>query len=278
MAWYPKAIKKPITKHNTPMSRYRGIAHHVAAGESSSLYGYFMQVDDCSHFYVRRTGVVEQYVDTRFCAPAQMQGNSSIISIETQGGASDATANAEPWTAEAVHALIELDAWIAKTHNIPLRMMQDSKSSSSGFGYHRLGIEPWRIDGAELWSRHAGKICPGNKKIDQVKTAVLPGVIRLLGSTTTTPTEDELSAADVKAINDYSEQVCLQIQKHVDQVLASGLAAAKDEIKTYTAACATSVKDYVRQTDNEAQILAAVTALAKSVTDLTAKVDALPKA
>jgi GH25 family lysozyme M1 (1,4-beta-N-acetylmuramidase) len=34
-----------------------------------------------------------------------------------------------------------------------------------------------------------------------------------------TPTEDDMSAEDVKAINGYTEQVSIQIQKHIDQLI-----------------------------------------------------------
>jgi hypothetical protein len=274
MAWYPKAIKKPITRHDTPMSRYRGICNHVAASEGTSLFGYFNQDGNpTSHFYVRRTGVVEQYVDTRFQAPAQLQGNPSLISIETQGGANEATANTEAWTAEQVQALAELHAWIHVTHGIPLVLMKDSKPATVGVGYHKLGVNPWRVDGGELWSKYAGKICPGTKKISQIPTIIQKAIV-MAGDTQ----EGELSATDAQKVIDYAEQVSIQIQKHIDQVIPPAIDAAKAEIKDYTAACTTSVKDYVRQTDNEAQILNAVAALTQKVTDLTAKVDALPKA
>lgn len=119
--------------------------------------------------------------------------------------------------------------------------------------------------------RPEGTDCPG----DPARAAIARGDFTPGSTTSPTPVqEDDMSAADVQAINNYTAEVSKYLSAHVDQVLAP----AVDEIKTYTAACTTSVKDYVRQTDNEAQILAAVTALAKSVTDLTAKVDALPKA
>jgi hypothetical protein len=286
VAFYPKAIRKVVARHDTPRTRDRGICHHVAATEASSLFSYFnIDGNPTSHFYVRKDGTVEQYVDTRFQAPAQLEGNRDMISIETAGGLSDRTADREPWSEAQVASLIALDAWIVSIHKgIPLRMMLDSKPTSMGFGYHKLGIDPYRVAGGERWSKAYGKICPGLEKIDQIRTAILPGVIRLLGTTTG---DDELSAADVQAINDYSEQVCLQIQKHTDQVLA----AAREDIKKYTAACTTSVKDYVRQTDEEQDILNSVaslktdvaavagslTTLAGVVADLKAAVAALPK-
>lgn len=297
MAWYPKAIRKPITRHDTPMLRYRGICHHVAVSEGTSLFSYFnIPGNATSHFYVRRTGKVEQYVDTKFRAPAQLEGNPTMISIETQGG--KVNADTEPWDPAQVEALIELDAWIAKTHGIPLQMMKDSKPTSKGFGYHKLGVNPYRVDGGELWSKATGKICPGGAKIKQISSSILPGVIKLLGGT---DTEDELSAADVKAINEYTEARLKAYFTHleqpngnIDQQLAhtetavktmvdgaeariAGLVEeAKKAILEYTRVATISIKDYVRQDGDagEAAILGAVAAVQADVDKIEEAVEA----
>jgi len=71
MAWYPGAIRKEIKKFRTPMRvTNRAFILHVAVSEAASLYGYFSGAAVASHFYVRKNGTVEQYVDTRFQAPA----------------------------------------------------------------------------------------------------------------------------------------------------------------------------------------------------------------
>lgn len=280
MAWYPKAIRKPITRHDTPMVRYRGICHHVAVSEGTSLFSYFNQPGNAtSHFYVRRTGKVEQYVDTKFQAPAQLQGNPTMISIETQGGVR--SADTEPWTPEMVTALIELDAWIVKTHGIPLQMMKDSKPTSKGFGYHKLGVDPYRVSGGELWSKARGKICPGGTKIKQISTEILPGVIKLLG---TNDVEDELMGAREDILN-YLEACTIQVQKHGDQMLAAAEARiakmvdeAEKAILEYTRVATVSIKDYVRQTDNEQDILDAVAGVKTDVAGVQADVDKLEAA
>lgn len=297
MAWYPKAIRKPITKHDTPMDRYQAICNHVAVSEGMSLYGYFVNVEVCSHFYVRKTGKVEQYVDTRFRAPANYQGNDSLISIETQGGVH--SAETEPWTPEQVQALAELHAWISKTHGIPLVLMKDSKASSRGVGYHKLGVDPWRVAGGELWSKSAGKICPGAKKISQIPT-IIAKAKALVGNTTT---EDELSAADVTNLKTYItdelERFFVFLEKpggNLDQQLAHTETAVKgmvDEAKTeisalvetakkeileYTRVATVSIKDYVRQTDNEQDILNAVAGVKTDVAAVQADVDKLEAA
>lgn len=166
MAWNPGAIRKEITKHRKALINPRGVCHHVAVSNADSLYSFFLTAEACSHFYIRRSGIVEQYVDTRYQAPAQRDGNSSMISTESEGGVTNA--NTEQWTAEQVEAHAKLDAWINATHGIPLVPMPDSLPESRGIGYHRLGIDPWRVSGGELWSSSYGKICPGAGKIAQI--------------------------------------------------------------------------------------------------------------
>lgn len=171
MAWYPGAIRKVVTRHTTLMARYRGVCNHVAVSEAASLFGYFDQVGNpTSHFYVRKDGVTEQYVNTLYRAPAQLEGNPSMISVETQGGVTDV--DHEPWTAAQVERLASIASWCHTVHGIPLVRMADSLPATVGIGYHRLGVDPYRVDGGELWSKSYGKICPGGGKIAQI-----PGII-----------------------------------------------------------------------------------------------------
>lgn len=170
MAWAPFAIRKEIKKFRTPLRRRRGVCLHVAVSEGQSLYGYFSGAKVCSHFYVRKDGTVEQYVSTAYQAPANLQGNSSLISVETQGGVRNA--NSEPWTSAQIEALAKICAWASKTHGIPLIKMPNSRSTSVGIGYHKLGVDPYRVDGGERWSSSYGKICPGAGKIAQVDRIV----------------------------------------------------------------------------------------------------------
>ena len=167
MAWFPGAIRKVVARHRTPMARHRGVCFHVAVSEGASLFGYFNQPGNpTSHFYVRRDGTVEQYVDTQFRTPAQLEGNPSMIGIETQGGVHNV--DTEPWTLDQLDALARISAWTNRVHGIPLVRMTNSLPATRGIGYHRLGIDPWRVSGGEHWSDSYGKICPGSGKIAQV--------------------------------------------------------------------------------------------------------------
>lgn len=171
MGWFPGAIRKVVARHDTPRTRDRGLCLHVAVSEAASLYNYFNQPGNpTSTWYVRRDGTVEQYVDSRFRAPAQLEGNPTMLSVETQGGTVDA--NTEPWSAAQVEALARIAAWCHTEHGIPLDQMPDSRPATNGIGYHRLGVNPWRVSGGELWSSANGKICPGQGKINQIPTII----------------------------------------------------------------------------------------------------------
>lgn len=183
MSWYPDAIRKPVTRFNPGGTKVqvrkkgRGVCFHVAASEGASLFNYFNQPGNpCSHFYVRRDGTVEQYVDTDYVAPAQLAGNSTMLGIETQGGANEATVDTELWSLACLNSLIKLTKWLQQVDNFPAIMMANSLAGSQGLGYHRLGINPWRIKDGQLWSESYGKLCPGANKINQIKTIILPGI------------------------------------------------------------------------------------------------------
>src|SRR6266542_117619 len=181
MTWYPKAIQKPVPRFNTGgakaqlRSRGRGVCNHVAVSEASTLFTYFnTSGNPCSHFYVRKTGVVEQYMSIDYRAPCQLEGNWSLISIETQGGVYNL--NTEPWIDVQVDAIVELHLWLHEKDGFPIQLMTDSKSTTKGIGWHLLGCEPNVVEGGELWSEAYGKECPGAKKIEQVKTVIYPRV------------------------------------------------------------------------------------------------------
>lgn len=182
MAWYPQAIKKEIHYHKKPMSAYNRVNLHVAVSESDSLYNLFNRPNQvCSHFYVRKDGTVEQYVDTRYRAAADLEGNDATVSIETAGGVKNA--DTEKWTEAQVQSLAALWAWIRDEHGISNKIAVSSKigSESKGLSWHRLGVDgnfPSLPDpragrlqrgGGMRYSNSRGKLCPGGGKILQIE-------------------------------------------------------------------------------------------------------------
>jgi hypothetical protein len=172
MALMPGAAWRPVPVAATRPKRTkgRGVCLHVAVTEATSLFGYFSTADVDAHFYVARNGAIEQYVDTELEAYAQLDGNATLISVETQGGVTNP--ESEPWTAEQVAALARICRWAHDIEGVPLQLMPDSRPTSRGIGWHRLGVNPWVVSGGELWSSSYGKTCPGATKITQVPSII----------------------------------------------------------------------------------------------------------
>ncbi|WP_291279998.1 N-acetylmuramoyl-L-alanine amidase [Galactobacter sp.] len=181
MAWYSKALKKKITRNYTATKTTKTcIILHTAASNGDSLHAWFSNPSAAasSHFYVRKSGVVEQYVDTAQVSWASGAANSRSISIETEGLGDEA------WTTAQVTALIALCQWIIKKHpGIPTRQMDSSSATDKGIGWHRLGCdgnfpETGILRGrnqrgkGESWSKAYGKVCPGDDRIKQVPAIV----------------------------------------------------------------------------------------------------------
>lgn len=164
-----------LSGYTKRMSAHRGVVDHVAVSEApfpSYAPG------SAAHFYIRKDGGIVQQIDTAYRGGHSYEGNATLIGKETQGGVYDA--NNEPWTEAQCESSAKINAWLHQTHGIPLQMMPNSLASSTGFGYHRQGIDgnfgPYaykgRVPGGQRWSRSFGKICPGDAKIAQI-----PGII-----------------------------------------------------------------------------------------------------
>jgi hypothetical protein len=212
MAWLEGAIVKKVTRFNKGgskaqlMSRHDGMVEHVAVSNGASLFTFFNTPGEaCSHFYVRKAGPkgqnagmadFEQYVDTAYIAPAQLDGNHRMLSCETQGGVGSDVNNG--WTVAQINRL----AWIAyechRLHGYPLVAMHDSKPTSRGIGYHRLGVDPWRVSAGEHWSDAYGKVCPGPAREKQVPL-VISKAVALGAPAPTTDWLDMATQAEVQA-------------------------------------------------------------------------------
>lgn len=185
MARYPGAVWRPLDAAYVPSLRlvsHNRINHHVVAGYGSP-WAYFNHGGRAScHFWVSKTGYVEQYIDTIMRAEADLHGNDATISIETES-------KGEAWTEAQLAAIIRLDAWLIANHGIPLKIASDSHigSSSHGLSWHRLGINgnfpkgryAGRIQngGGMLYSTATGKTCPVEPVIDQIIDRVYPALI-----------------------------------------------------------------------------------------------------
>ena len=97
--------------------------------------------------------------------------------------------------------MAECIAWLHKVEGVPLVAMPNSRPSSVGIGYHKLGVDPYRVSGGEKWSSAYGKVCPGAGKIKQIPTIISKAKVLVGGipvtppPTTPTPTEDWFDVA-----------------------------------------------------------------------------------
>lgn len=184
----PLAEWDPLGPQTEPRMRAHDIVClHTMAGSFSGVDSYFHQNGyggTESHFGLSSEGRLKQWQDLDFQADANLEGNDRVISIETadrglmfpQWAGSDVPA----WTDRQIDKIVELLDWLCSRYAIPRRMIPDSKPTRRGIGYHRQGVDPWRVAGGERWSTSSGKVCPGDRRIHQIMTIVIP---RLQGIT-----------------------------------------------------------------------------------------------
>lgn len=195
----PGVVYDPLSTNQTEpkMAAHDVICIHTMAGtfkgtEAMFEEGGFTGTD--SHFGLRADGYLEQWQDLRYQTDANLDGNSYCLSIECE----DVGPSFPKWsgsdvpyfTFEQVQSLVHLcdqlcqpqlhascpSSWACHSSGIPRILIPDSKRSRRGIGYHRLGINPWRVSGGVLWSEHNGKACPGDRRIHQIATNIVPQV------------------------------------------------------------------------------------------------------
>lgn len=173
---YPGATPKPVANHGGPIARIQGLVLHVQEG-NNSLFNYFNNPSSqvSSHFWVSKTGVLEQYVDTTLIAWAEAAGNPYYLSIESEGF------QTEPLSPQQQSVIANLLQWMNETFGTPL--VGPVPHGSYGFTQH---CNP---DGTPdpSWGGH---VCPGTIRLNQ-----MPTIIALAHSFTPQPTEAQMGAA-----------------------------------------------------------------------------------
>lgn len=189
MAWMPGALRVPISTKNytRTITKKNILLLHIAVTEAASLRGWFENpsANASSHFYIRRDGTIEQYIDTDHMSWANGSANPRSITCESQG-----MANGQ-WTTAQCKSFVAIAVFAHKYHGIKLQAMRNSKTSSVGVGYHMLGVAASAAQkragisqtGGQLWSSSVGKICPGPDRIPQI-----PGIIAEASGTKVIPT------------------------------------------------------------------------------------------
>lgn len=155
------AVQKPVSAHGGQIGTILGVVIHVTAGEGDPFNEFANPNNQVSsHFGIGNgqggmaDGLIEQYVDTGFDSWAQMDGNNSYISVETEGEPTD------PLTPAQVASFGQLMAWCHANHGVPLVIVDTP--GESGFITHG--------DGGADWGGHTD--CPGPLRTPQ-RAAIL---------------------------------------------------------------------------------------------------------
>ena len=198
MAIYPGARWRPLGANTEPRITPRVVCLHTIVGSRSSAYNWFKYGNGEgyrgteSHFGIGMDGTVDQWQDTDFQADANgPDGGFYVISIET---GDDGTPEDTPWTPEQFERIAQVLAWCYEEHDIPLELIPDTRPGRRGVGYHRQGVDPWRVPGGDRWSTSFGKTCPGEARIAQVP-AVIERARVLAGLDDDMPSADEVASA-----------------------------------------------------------------------------------
>lgn len=142
---YPHAAYKPVQNHGGFMSQQLGLVLHVQEG-NNSLYGWFNNPTSqvSATWWISKTGMVEQYVDSGIVAWAQAAGNSTYCSVETEGF------DTEALTTQQINELASLYLWGNQVYGWPF--VNSEVPGNKGFAWHGMGGVPW--------GNHPG--CPGD--------------------------------------------------------------------------------------------------------------------
>jgi hypothetical protein len=188
---------------NGKMTRYDVVCLHTIVGYAPA---------HAAHFSTHHDGAIDQSRDTVYRSAANLDGNYRVIAIENEdhGPAfgSWSGSNVPPFTAAQIEANAKICAWAYKTHGIPLVACPNSKPGSRGIAYHRQGIDGnfgsydygGRVAGGEVWTKHYGKVCPGDRRISQIpqiikRARVLAGL-----------EEDDMQLSDRVKLTDKQSQ------------------------------------------------------------------------
>jgi hypothetical protein len=138
MTRMPGATWRPVVNfHPNGVKEHRGLVLHVQDGNNSP-FGWFNtpSSQSSSDFWVSKTGVIEQYVNTGVdYAWTQGAGNPYYASVETEGHPT------EPLTAAQVEGVAKIYAWGHTEFAWPLVVVDST--TLHGFTYHGIGGTAW---------------------------------------------------------------------------------------------------------------------------------------
>lgn len=117
-------------------------------------------------------GAIYQWMLFTERADAQYQGNPYCASIEnSDGGGTRYKERFSPKQAEA-NAQV-LAAWCVR-YKRPVALIRRTRVTEYGIGYHRQGVDPYRLLGDDKWSLVYSKECPGFERSRQLEHEIIP--------------------------------------------------------------------------------------------------------
>lgn len=155
---YPGAKWLPVANQGPGMGAVSGLCVHVQVG-NGSLAGWFNDPASgvSAHWWISKTGAVEQYIDTSRQSWAQIDGNRNYLSVETEG------LPTEPLTAPQVAALDALVGWCASGFGFPRVMVDHGAHGVTTHAHYPSGVPD------PAWGGHA---CPG-----PIRAGQLPAIV-----------------------------------------------------------------------------------------------------
>lgn len=206
---YHAATWRPLgPQTQPPMRSHDLICVHTMVGSLTGTDAYFRDGGyggTESHFGTGGNGERPfQWQDLAFTADANLDGNHRVISIENAdhgpGFGAWTGSDVPRFTTTQADQLVDLIAWLCSpdAHSgcpptwtcrqvgIPAAFVADSKPGRRGIAVHRQGVDgnfpappsiyAGRVPGGERWSTSPGKVCPGDKRIRQLVTEIIPAV------------------------------------------------------------------------------------------------------
>lgn len=137
------------------------------------------------HFYIHRSGQIDQLLDCNRRGVASGIADEWAWSVETEDDSASRGSDVLPLTEAQLKSFIELCEWgFSNYSTIPRRKSTASKGSGAyGIGYHSQPMrERWEYKQSNgiwrnSWTSFQGKICPGDKKVEQYNNVIMPTLL-----------------------------------------------------------------------------------------------------
>lgn len=188
--WYPGAYAVNIGGNGDEMTvsldKINDIFHIVAASwridpndpKSLEYSGGYWKTNKPATTYTDNVGIMQQFCPITSCVNGTKDGNYRNNTHEAWNPPpTDGDLNKSRYTPEQAERFADWLYWRAKAHGFVIRDMRNSLRTSWGVGVHRYGItaySPWNRVGGEIWSTSSTKLCPGDARISQVQSEIIP--------------------------------------------------------------------------------------------------------